>query len=71
MSPTNQGYMYGQPSVKQYPVQGYSMPPINAMPAHMMGPMANQEQPSDPSIQGHEAMGRVTVSGPGMVSNVE
>ena len=68
MSPTNQGYMYGQPPVKQYPMQGYNMPPMNAMPPHMMGPIANQEQqPTDPSVQGHEAMGRVSVSGPGMM----
>ncbi|XP_076183145.1 hepatocyte growth factor regulated tyrosine kinase substrate isoform X2 [Ptiloglossa arizonensis] len=68
MSPTNQGYIYGQPSVKQYPLQGYNMPTMNAMPPHMMGPLPNQEQqPTDPSLQGHEAMGRVTVSGPGMM----
>ncbi|XP_033335667.2 hepatocyte growth factor regulated tyrosine kinase substrate [Megalopta genalis] len=68
MSPTNQGYIYGQPTVKQYPMQGYNMPPMNTMPAHMMGPIANQEQqPNDPSVQGHEALGRVTVSGPGMM----
>ncbi|XP_053987172.1 hepatocyte growth factor-regulated tyrosine kinase substrate isoform X2 [Hylaeus anthracinus] len=71
MSPTNQGYMYGQPSVKQYPMQGYSMPQMNAIPPHMMGPLPNQEQqPTDPSVQGHEAMGRVTVSGPGMMSQM-
>lgn len=72
MSPTNQGYMYGQPTVKQYPpMQGYNMPPMNQMPAHMMGPIANQEQqPTDPSVQGHEALGRVTVSGPGMMSQM-
>ncbi|XP_015436469.1 PREDICTED: hepatocyte growth factor-regulated tyrosine kinase substrate isoform X2 [Dufourea novaeangliae] len=67
MSPTNQGYMYGQPPVKQYPMPGYNMPQMNAMPTHMLGPAASQEQQStDPSVQGHEALGRVTVSGPGM-----
>ncbi|XP_076752761.1 hepatocyte growth factor regulated tyrosine kinase substrate isoform X1 [Xylocopa sonorina] len=71
MSPTNQGYMYSQPPMKQYPMQGYNMPPMNSMPPHVMGPMANQEQqPSDPSVQGHEAMGRVSVSGPGMISQI-
>lgn len=69
MSPTNQGFIYGQPSMKQYPMQSYNMPPMNSMPPHVMGPIANQEQqqPTDP-VQGHEAMGRVSVSGPGMVS---
>ncbi|XP_017759321.1 PREDICTED: hepatocyte growth factor-regulated tyrosine kinase substrate isoform X2 [Eufriesea mexicana] len=66
MSPTNQGFIYGQPSMKQYPMQSYNMPPMNSMPPHVMGPIANQEQqPTDP-VQGHEAMGRVSVSGPGM-----
>lgn len=47
MSPTNQGYMYGQPTMKQYPMQPYNMPP------HVMGPMPNQEQqPTDPSVPG-------------------
>lgn len=67
MSPTNQGFIYGQPSMKQYPMQGYNIPPMNSMPPHVMGPITNQEQPTDP-VQGHEAMGRVSVSGPGMVS---
>nr|XP_031832900.1 hepatocyte growth factor-regulated tyrosine kinase substrate isoform X2 [Nomia melanderi] len=67
MSPTNQGYMYGQPPVKQYPMQGYNMPSMNAMPPHMMGPIPNQEpQPTDPSVPAQEALGRVTVSGPGI-----
>nr|XP_003708287.1 PREDICTED: hepatocyte growth factor-regulated tyrosine kinase substrate isoform X1 [Megachile rotundata]XP_012152656.1 PREDICTED: hepatocyte growth factor-regulated tyrosine kinase substrate isoform X1 [Megachile rotundata] len=71
MSPTNQGYMYGQPPMKQYPLQNYNMPPMNTMLPHVMGPMTNQEQqPTDPSIQGHEAMGRVSVSGPGMISQM-
>lgn len=70
MSPTNQGYMYGQPPMKQYPLQNYNMP-MNSMLSHGMGPMINQEQqPTDPSIQGHEAMGRVSVSGPGMISQM-
>lgn len=67
MSPTNQGFIYGQPSMKQYPMQGYNIPPMNSMPPHVMGPITNQEQPTDP-VQGHEAMGRVSVSGPGIVS---
>ncbi|KOC59040.1 Hepatocyte growth factor-regulated tyrosine kinase substrate [Habropoda laboriosa] len=71
MSPTNQGYMYGQPPMKQYPMQGYNMPPMNSMPPHVMGPMPNQEQqPADPIVQGQEAMGRVSVSGPGMMSQI-
>lgn len=69
MSPTNQGFMYGQPTMK-YPMQSYNIPPMNSMPPHVMGPIANQEQqPTDP-VQGHEAMGRVSVSGPGMVSTI-
>ncbi|KAK9295452.1 hypothetical protein QLX08_010231 [Tetragonisca angustula] len=69
MSPTNQGFMYGQPTMK-YPMQSYNMPPMNSMPPHVMGPIANQEQqPTDP-VQGHEAMGRVSVSGPGMMSQI-
>lgn len=67
MSPTNQGFIYGQPSMKQYPMQGYNIPPMNSILPHVMGPITNQEQPTD-SVQGHEAMGRVSVSGPGMVS---
>lgn len=68
MSPTNQGvYMYGQPPMKQYPMQGYNMPPMNTMPPHMMNTMPNQEQSTDPSVQTHESMGRVSVSGPGMI----
>ncbi|XP_029045385.1 hepatocyte growth factor-regulated tyrosine kinase substrate isoform X1 [Osmia bicornis bicornis] len=71
MSPTSQGFMYGQPSMKQYPLQNYNMPPMNSMLPHVMGPMPNPEQqPNDPSIQGHEAMGRVSVSGPGMISQM-
>lgn len=69
MSPTNQGFIYGQPSMKQYPMQGYNIPPMNSMPPHVMGPITNQEQPTDP-VQGHEAMGRVSVSGPGIVSMI-
>lgn len=68
MSPTNQGFIYGQPTMKQYPMQSYNMPPMNSMPPHVMGPIANQEQQPTDSVQGHEAMGRVSVSGPGMVS---
>lgn len=69
MSPTNQGYMYAQPPVKQYPMQGYNMPSMNALPPHMMGPIPNQEpQPTDPFVPAQEALGRVTVSGPGIVS---
>lgn len=71
MSPTSQGFMYGQPSMKQYPLQNYNMPPMNSMLPHVMGPIPNQDQqPTDPSIQGHEAMGRVSVSGPGMVIHI-
>lgn len=69
MSPTNQGFIYGQPSMKQYPIQGYNIPPMNSMPPHVMGPITNQEQPTD-SVQGHETMGRVSVSGPGMISQI-
>ena len=54
--------------MKQYPMQSYNMPPMNSMPPHVMGPIANQEQQPTDSVQGHEAMGRVSVSGPGMVS---
>ncbi|XP_014476437.1 PREDICTED: hepatocyte growth factor-regulated tyrosine kinase substrate [Dinoponera quadriceps] len=68
MSPTNQGvYMYGQPSMGQYPMQGYNMPPMNALPVHMMPQIPNPEQqPSDPSMQGQENIGRVPISGPMM-----
>ncbi|XP_011158521.1 hepatocyte growth factor-regulated tyrosine kinase substrate [Solenopsis invicta] len=68
MSPTNQGvYMYGQPAMTQYPMQGYNMPPMNTLPVHMMPTLPNPEQqPSDP-IQGQENIGRVSISGPGMM----
>ncbi|KAL6259940.1 hypothetical protein P5V15_009850 [Pogonomyrmex californicus] len=68
MSPTNQGvYMYGQPTMNQYPMQGYNMPSMNTLPVHMMPSLSNPEQSSDPSIQGQENIGHVTVSGPGMM----
>lgn len=71
MSPTNQGYIYGQPTMKQYPMQSYNMPPMNNIPPHVMGPITNQEQQTtDPSVQRHEAIARVSVSGPGMVSRI-
>lgn len=62
MSPTNQGFIYGQPTMKQYPMQSYNMSP------HVMGPIANQDQQPTDAVQGHEGMGRISVSGPGMVS---
>lgn len=71
MSPTSQGvYMYGQPSMNQYPpMQGYNMPPMGTLPVHMMTPLPNPEQQSsDPSIQGQENISCVSISGPGMVS---
>jgi len=69
MSPTNQGvYMYGQPAMSQYPMQGYNMPPMNTLPVHMMQSLPNPEQQSDPSIQGQENIGRVSIPGPGIVS---
>lgn len=69
MSPTNQGvYMYGQPPMGQYPMQSYNMP-MNTLPVHMIPQIPNPEQqPSDPSIQGQENIGRVPIPGPGMVS---
>lgn len=74
MSPTNQGvYMYGQPpQMNQYPMPGYGMPPMGP-PPHMMGPMGGPEQQGPPNhpIQGRESMGRLSVSGPGMVGSVD
>lgn len=69
MSPTNQGvYIYGQPGMNQYPMQGYNMP-MNTLPVHMMPSLPNPEQQSsDPSIQGQENIGRVPITGPGIVS---
>lgn len=69
MSPTNQGvYMYGQPSINQYPMQGYNMPPLNTLPVHMMSSLPNPEQQSsDPSIQGQENISCVSISGPGII----
>ncbi|XP_077260053.1 hepatocyte growth factor regulated tyrosine kinase substrate [Temnothorax americanus] len=68
MSPTNQGvYMYGQPAMGQYPMQGYNMPPMNTLPVHMMPSLPNPEQQSDPSIQGQENIGRVSIPGPGIM----
>ncbi|XP_012230194.2 hepatocyte growth factor-regulated tyrosine kinase substrate isoform X1 [Linepithema humile] len=69
MSPTNQGvYMYGQPPMNQYTMQGYNMPPMNTLPVHMMPPLSNPEQPSsDPSVQGQENIGRMPISGPAMM----
>ncbi|XP_060827157.1 hepatocyte growth factor-regulated tyrosine kinase substrate isoform X2 [Bombus pascuorum] len=64
MSPTNQGFIYGQPTMKQYPMQSYNMPP------HVMGPIANQDQQPPDAVQGHEGMGRISVSGPGMMSQI-
>jgi len=60
--------MYGQPTMSQYPMQGYNMPPMNTLPVHMMSSLPNPEQSSDPSIQGQENIGRVSISGPGIVS---
>lgn len=61
--------MYGQPAMGQYPMQGYNMPPMNTLPVHMMPSLPNPEQQSsDPSIQGQENIGRVSISGPGIVS---
>ena len=70
MSPTNQGvYMYGQPAMSQYPMQGYNMPPMSTLPVHMMPSLSNPEQqPPDPSIQGQENISHVSISGPGIVS---
>ncbi|XP_015596295.1 hepatocyte growth factor-regulated tyrosine kinase substrate isoform X2 [Cephus cinctus] len=71
MSPTNQGvYIYGgQPAMGQYQMPGYGMPSMGPMPAHMMGAMGNQEPQgsADPSVQGRENLGRVSISGPGMI----
>ncbi|XP_020297492.1 hepatocyte growth factor-regulated tyrosine kinase substrate [Pseudomyrmex gracilis] len=68
MSPTNQGvYMYGQSPMGQYPMQGYNMPPMNTLPVHMMPPLSNPEQQSTDPIQGQENLGRVSISGPGMM----
>jgi len=70
MSPTNQGvYIYGQTSINQYPIQGYNMPPMNTLPVHMMPPLPNPEQLSDPAMQGQENINRVSISGPGVVSS--
>lgn len=69
MSPTNQGvYMYGQPSMSQYPIQGYNMPPMNTLPVHMITSLPNPEQQSsDPSIQGQENISCVSIPGPGIM----
>ncbi|XP_018348247.1 PREDICTED: hepatocyte growth factor-regulated tyrosine kinase substrate-like isoform X3 [Trachymyrmex septentrionalis] len=69
MSPTNQGvYMYGQPAMSQYPMQGYNMPPMSTLPVHMMPSLSNPEQqPPDPSIQGQENISHVSISGPGII----
>ncbi|XP_011690977.1 PREDICTED: hepatocyte growth factor-regulated tyrosine kinase substrate [Wasmannia auropunctata] len=69
MSPTNQGvYMYGQPAMTQYPMQSYNIPPMNTLPVHMMPSLPNPEQQSsDSSIQGQETIGRVSISGPGIM----
>ncbi|KAL0123855.1 hypothetical protein PUN28_006001 [Cardiocondyla obscurior] len=69
MSPTNQGvYMYGQPAMNQYSMQGYNMPPMNTLPVHMMPSLPNpDQQSSDPSIQAQENIGRVSISGPGIM----
>ncbi|XP_046470166.1 hepatocyte growth factor-regulated tyrosine kinase substrate isoform X2 [Neodiprion pinetum] len=69
MSPTNQGvYMYAQPPMNQYPIPGYGMQTMGP-PPHMMGPMGGPEQqgPPEQSIQNRESMGRMPVSGPGMM----
>lgn len=60
--------MYGQSPMGQYPMQGYNMPPMNTLPVHMMPPLSNPEQQSTDPIQGQENLGRVSISGPGMVS---
>lgn len=49
-------------------MQGYNTSSINTLPVHMMPTLPNSEQSSDPSIQGQENIGRVSISGPGMVS---
>ncbi|KYN13538.1 Hepatocyte growth factor-regulated tyrosine kinase substrate [Trachymyrmex cornetzi] len=69
MSPTNQGvYMYGQPAMSQYPMQGYNMPPMSTLPVHMMPSLSNPEQQApDPSIQGQENISHVSISGPGII----
>lgn len=62
--------MYGQPpSMNQYPVQNYNIPPMGSL-SHLMGTIANQEQqqpPADSSIPGRENMSRVPLSGPAMM----
>ncbi|KAL6441864.1 hypothetical protein ACFW04_002339 [Cataglyphis niger] len=69
MSPTNQGvYMYGQPPMNQYPIQGYNMPSMNTLPVHMMTSLPNpDQQSSDPSIQGQENISCVSIPGPGIM----
>ncbi|XP_070163301.1 hepatocyte growth factor-regulated tyrosine kinase substrate isoform X2 [Polyergus mexicanus] len=69
MSPTNQGvYMYGQPSMSQYPMQGYNMPSMNTLPVHMITSLPNpDQQSSDPSIQGQENISCVSIPGPGIM----
>ncbi|XP_032664910.1 hepatocyte growth factor-regulated tyrosine kinase substrate isoform X2 [Odontomachus brunneus] len=69
MSPTNQGvYMYGQPPIGQYSMQSYIQSMSTMPPVHMMPQIPNPEQqPSDPSMQGQENIGRVSISGPGMM----
>lgn len=72
MSPTNQGvYIYGQPPMKQYPMQGYKRPEMATLPPHMMGAMNNpDQQPADPSVQSHENITRVSIPGPAMMSQM-
>lgn len=72
MSPTDQGiYIYGQHPMGQYPVQGYSMPPMGSLPPHMMGTMPNQESSAtDTSVQPRDNVGRVVITSTGMIPQV-
>ena len=74
ISPTNPGvYVYGQTPMGGYPLQNYGVPGVSQIPPHMISPIGNQEQqqqPTDPAVQGRESLGHVTISGPAMVSFV-
>lgn len=72
MSPTDQGvYIYGQHTIGQYPMQGYSMPPMGSLPPHMMGTMTNPESAAtDSPGQPRENVGRVVITSTGMIPQV-
>ncbi|XP_033215310.1 hepatocyte growth factor-regulated tyrosine kinase substrate isoform X2 [Belonocnema kinseyi] len=74
ISPSNPGiFVYGQAPMPDYSIQNYRAPAVGSIPPQIMSPIGNQEQqqqPKDSAVQGQESLGHVTISGPGMISQI-